>query len=217
MNRNTLKIALGIATVFFLIVAIVLFVLGLTLDISTLPRVILIIVSLLAFVLGVELGYFVYLLIDKNPNYFLYNTQTKRNMSVQKLTFQHINSRMNRYLSGYATSEGRIWNDRVFDDPYLEMEDEFRPLVAYKLLFGLAEKDAEAGWKCLENSSDDTVAFICKGLRANGDGEFATAIENVMSQKPVNIKVIRDYLIRNRKYMQNKMFKYVIDNIDKFQ
>jgi len=124
---------------------------------------------------------------------------------------------MNRYLSGYATSEGRIWNDRVFDDPYLEMEDEFRPLVAYKLLFGLAEKDAEAGWKCLENSSDDTVAFICKGLRANGDGEFATAIENVMSQKPVNIKVIRDYLIRNRKYMQNKMFKYVIDNIDKFQ
>ncbi len=217
MNRNTLKIALGVATVFFLIVAIVLFVLGLTLDISTLPKVILIIVSILALALGVELGYFVYLLIDKNPNYFLYNPQTKRNISVQKLTFQNVNSRMNRFLSGYAASEGKIWNDRVFDDPYLEMEDEFRPLVAYKLLFGLADKDAEAGWKCLENASDDTIAFICKGLRANNDNEFATAIENVMAQKPVNIKVIRDYLVRNRKYMQNKMFKYVLENIDKFQ
>lgn len=217
MNRNTLKIALSVATVFFLIVAIVLFVLGLTLDISTLPKVILIIVSILALALGVELGYFVYLLIDKKPNYFLYNPQTKRNISVQKLTFQTVNSRMNRFLSGYAASEGKIWNDRVFDDPYLEMEDEFKPLVAYKLLFGLADKDAEAGWRCLENASDDTIAFICKGLRANNDNEFATAIENVMAQKPVNIKVIRDYLVRNRKYVQNKMFKYVLENIDKFQ
>ena len=217
MNRNTLKIALSVATVFFSIVAIVLFVLGLTLDISTLPKVILIIVSILALALGVELGYFVYLLIDKKPNYFLYNPQTKRNISVQKLTFQNVNSRMNRFLSGYATSEGKIWNDRVFDDPYLEMESEFKPLVAYKLLFGLADKDAEAGWRCLENASDDTIAFICKGLRTNNDNEFATAIENVMAQKPVNIKVIRDYLVRNRKYMQNKMFKYVLENIDKFQ
>ena len=217
MNRNTLKIALSVATVFFSIVAIVLLVLGLTLDISTLPKVILIIVSILALALGVELGYFVYLLIDKKPNYFLYNPQTKRNISVQKLTFQNVNSRMNRFLSGYATSEGKIWNDRVFDDPYLEMESEFKPLVAYKLLFGLADKDAEAGWRCLENASDDTIAFICKGLRANNDNEFAMAIENVMAQKPVNIKVIRDYLVRNRKYMQNKMFKYVLENIDKFQ
>ena len=217
MNRNTLKIALGVATVFFLIVAIVLFVLGLTLEISTLPKVILIIVSILAFILGIELGYFVYLLIDKNPNYFLYNPQTKRNISVQKLTFQNVNSRMNRFLSGYAASEGKIWNDRVLDNPYLEMEEEFKPLVAYKLLFGLADKDAEAGWRCLENASEDTLAFICKGLRANNDKEFANAFESVMSQKPVNVKVIRDYLVRNKKYMQNKMFKYVLENIDKFQ
>ena len=65
MNRNTLKIVLGVATVFFVIVAIVLFVLGLTLDISTLPRVILIIIAVLAFALALELGYFMYLLIDK--------------------------------------------------------------------------------------------------------------------------------------------------------
>jgi hypothetical protein len=183
---------------------------------SALPRVILIIVALLALLLSVELGYFTYLLIDKNPNFFLYNTQTKRNISVQKLTFQMINSRMNRFLSGYATSEGKFWNDRVLDNPYLDMEDKFKPLVAYKLLYGLASNDAEAGWRCLENASDDTIAFICKALRANGDNEFAGTIESIMKQNSVNIKMIRDYLIRNKKYIQNKMFRYVCENIESF-
>jgi hypothetical protein len=216
MNRNTLKIALGIATVFFTIVAIVLFILGVTLELSTLPRVILIIVAILSLILAAELGYFTYLLVDRKPNYFLYNTQTKRNISVQKLTFQMINSRMNRFLSGYATSEGKFWNDRVLDDPYLDMEEIFKPLVAYKLLYGLAANDAEAGWRCLENASDDTMTFICKALRSGGDGDFASAIESIMKQKPVNIRMIRDYLIRNKKYVSNKMFRYVCENIDKF-
>ena len=216
MNRNTLKIALGIATVFFTIVAIVLFILGVTLELSTLPRVILIIVAILSLILAAELGYFTYLLVDRKPNYFLYNTQTKRNISVQKLTFQMINSRMTRFLSGYATSEGKFWNDRVLDDPYLDMEEIFKPLVAYKLLYGLAANDAEAGWRCLENASDDTMTFICKALRSGGDGDFASAIESIMKQKPVNIRMIRDYLIRNKKYVSNKMFRYVCENIDKF-
>lgn len=216
MNRNKLKIILGAATALFVVVAVVLFVLGLTLDLSTPPKVLLIIVSVLALVLAAELGYFTYLLVDRRPNYFLYNAQSRRNISVQKLTFQTVNARMNKFLSGYATSEGKIWNERVLDNPYLDMPAEFRPLVAYKLLFGLAEKDAEAGWRCLENASSDTVTFICRGLRANKDAEFAATIENIMSQKPINIKLLRDYLVRNRKYMQNRMFRYVCENIDRF-
>lgn len=216
MDRNKLKIVLGIATALFLIVAVVLFILGLSLDLALLPKIVLIIVSVLALALAVELGYFTYLLIDKNPNYFLYNPKTKRNISVQKLNFATVNSRMNRFLSKYATSEGKIWNDRVLDNPYLEMPAEFKPLVAYKLLFGLAEKDAEAGWRCLENASDDTVHFICEELRANNDNDFASALENLMSQKPVNIRVIRDYLVRNKRYVQNKMLKYTVANIEKF-
>lgn len=216
MSRNTLKILLGVATVFFAVVAVVLFILGVTLELSAFPKVVLIIISVLALMLSAELGYFTFLLIDKKPNYFLYNPNTKRNISVQKLTFGRVNSRMNRFLSSYAASEGKIWNDRVLDDPYLEMEPQFKPLVAYKLLYGLAEKDAEAGWRCMENASDETILFICNGLRANGDNELAATIENLMAQKPVNIKIIRDYLVRNIKYIQKKMLRFVLDNVDKF-
>ena len=216
MDRNKLKILLVAATVFFFIVAVVLLVLGMVLEISTLPKVVLIIVALLCLTLSIEFGYFTYLMIDTKPNYFLYNPQTRRNMSVQKLTFQTINARMNRFLSGYASSEGKVWNDRVFDNPYLEMPEEFKPLVAYKLLFGLAEKDSEAGWKCLENASEETVLFVTNGLELNKDSEFAAAFSNLMSQRPINIKVIRDYLVKNKRYIQSKMTKYVIDNISCF-
>lgn len=215
MDRNKLKIILACATAFALVISIVLFVLALALELDTLPKIILILVSVLCLALTVELGYFTYLMIDKNPNYFLYNPQTRRNISVQKLTFQTINARMNRFLSGYASSEGKIWNERVLDNPYLEMPEEFKPLVAYKMLFGLADKDAEAGWKCLENASDDTVAFICNGLKLNGDGELATNLTQML-QKPVNMAVVRDYLVRNKRYLQSKMTKYVVENIDNF-
>ena len=215
MDRNKLKIILGAATAVALIIAVVLFVLAMALELDTLPKVLLIIVSVICLALAVELGYFWYLMIDKNPNYFLYNPQMRRNISVQKLTFQTINARMNRFLSGYASSEGRIWNERVLDNPYLEMPEEFKPLVAYKLLYGLADKDAEAGWKCLENASEDTVSFICDGLGMNNDNELAATLKQML-QAPVNMTVVRDYLVRNKRYLQSKMTKYVIDNIDNF-
>ena len=216
MNRNKLKLALGLAAIFFAIIAVVLLILGIVLEMSVLPRVILIIISVLCLALAGELGYFMYLNMDTKPNYFLYNPQTKRNISVQKLTFQTINARMNRFLSGYAASEGKLWNDRILDNPYLDMPKEFKPLVAYKMLHGLAEKDAEAGWKCLANASEDTVKFICSAIEASGDKPFADMFGNIMLNKPVDMKMVRDYLIRNKKYMQSKMTKYVVMNIELF-
>ncbi|MBR4305329.1 MAG: hypothetical protein IKT78_00610 [Ruminiclostridium sp.] len=215
MDRNKLKVILGAGTALSLCVGIVLFVLSLALSMHVFPKVMLILVAVVALALAVELGYFTYLMMDKKPNYFLYNSQTRHNISVQKLTFQTINSRMNRFLSGYASSEGKIWNARVLDNPYLEMPQEFKPLVAYKLLYGLAEKDADAGWECLENASEETLLFIYNGISMNNDKDFAFNFAQ-LTQRPMNIKLVRDYLIRNKRYMQGKMTKYVVENIDKF-
>ena len=215
MDRNKLKVILGVGTALSLCVGIVLFVLSLALNMHVFPRVMLILVSVVAVALAIELGYFTYLMMDKKPNYFLYNSQIKHNISVQKLTFQTINSRMNRFLSGYASSEGKIWNARVLDNPYLDMPQEFKPLVAYKLLYGLAEKDADAGWECLENASEETLLFIYNGISMNNDKDFAFNFAQ-LTQRPMNIKLVRDYLIRNKRYMQGKMTKYVVENIDRF-
>ena len=135
-----------------------------------------------------------------NPNYFLYDPSIKRNISVQKLTFDMVNAKMIRFLSNYAASEAKIWKDRVLDNPYLEMPEEFKPLVAYKLVYGLAENDTPAAWACLEGASDDTIGFICGAISKIGDTNFAMALKKSMSEKPVNMTALRASLLKNKKY-----------------
>ena len=172
------------------------------------------IVSGLSFVLFIEIGYLFLLNMGTAANYFLYDPASKRNVSVQKLNFGVVNARTGRYLSGFAASEGKIWNDRVLDN--VDIAPEFKPLVAYKLLYSIADKDVDGGWACLENASSKTIVFICEALNANSDFEFSNNFGKMMADKPLNMPMIRDYLVRNKKYMQSRMLKYVVENIDLF-
>ena len=216
MEQKKIRLIVGIASIVAAVLFVVLLILGIFYDGSTLAKTLLIIISVLVLALAGELGYLFMLFGDTKPNYFLFNSNSNRNIAVQKLTFQNINVRMNRYLAAYAPSEGKIWTDRVFDNPYLEMDDAFKPLVGYKLLYDLAERDFDAGWRCFDLASDETVNFIASAIEMNGEADMAKALREFKSAKPTNLKYVRDYLVGNRKYLQSKMFKYTVDNIDLF-
>ena len=219
MNQNKLKLWFGVASVFFAIVAIALLLVGILaieFDKAAFVRVIVIVISVLCFLIAAELAYMFLIESDSTPNYFLYNPQTKRNIPVQKMTFQLINSRMNRYLSGFATSEGKLWTSRILDNPNLEMEEKFRPAVAYKLLYDLAERDHEQGWKCFEIASEETVEFICASLELNYDTDMARTLRQMKKTTPLNLKYVRDYLVKNRPYLNKKLCLYIYDNIQLF-
>lgn len=216
MNQNRLKLILGVTSGVALLAAILLFVLGITVVQSIATRVVMIIASVLALALALEVLYLFFMSGDTHPNYFLYDSRQARNISVQKLTFQTINVKMNRYLSNYASSEGKLWTDRILDNPNLDMNDSFKPLVAYKLLFDLAEHDSENGWKCFELASVETVSFLCAALEMNGDEEMGQNLRQMKAATPINLKYVRDYLVRNRQYLKEKMRRYVFDNIQAF-
>lgn len=207
---------LGIASGVGAAVAVALLIVGITYSGGTLVKVLLFVTAFLVLLLAGEIFYLFMLTRDTKPNYFLFNSKTNRNIPVQKLTFADVNSRMNKYLSTYAPSEGKLWTDRALDNPYIDMDTNFRPIVAYKLLYDLAEFDSEAGWKCFLLASDETVEFIANGLEQNAESEMAKTIKQLKASKPLNLKYVRDYLVGNRKYIQRKMFKYVTDNIDEF-
>ena len=216
MNQNRLKLILAITSGVALLAAILLFVFGIFVVQSIATKVVMIIAAVLALALALEVLYLFFMSSDSRPNYFLYDNRQGRNISAQKLTFQIINAKMNRYLSSYAASEGKLWTDRILDNPYLEMADEFKPMVAYKLLFDLAEHDSENGWKCFEVASVETVEFLCAALDMNGDQEMAQNLRQMKSATPINVKYVRDYLVRNRQYLKEKMRRYVFENIQKF-
>ena len=214
MDRKTVKIIVGAVAIFCFILAVVAALVAILADLNTPAAIILGIVAVCCLALAVELGYLFLLNKNAKANYFLYDSATKRNVSVNKLSFAVVNARTGRYLSHFATSEGKIWNERVLDTA--EIDSEFAPLIAYKLLFSLADKDVDAGWKCLENASSKTIVFICESLNANSDFEFSNNFGKMMAEKPLNMPMIRDYLVRNKKYMQNRMLKYVVENINLF-
>ena len=218
MNQNRLKMVLGIVSAALLVLAILLLVFSLTLIKTTATRVVMIIAAVLAFVMAALLAYLMLLANDARPNYFLYDSQLKRNIPVQKLTFETVNIRMNRCLSGYGKSIGKIWTDRILENPSLDMNDEFKPLVAYKLLYDLAAHDSDNAWKCFEYASYETVDFIGNALEMNGDNEMADCLRQMKSGLNVkcDIKYVRDYVVSNIDYLKARMFRYVRDNIDQF-
>lgn len=219
MNRKKFDLIITVACALFAIVAVVLLIFGIVYDGNhTLTKVLLIVSAVLSLALAGELAYLRWF-SDKGekPNYFLYDAGAKRNVGADKLTVGIVSKRMDRYFSHYAPSEGKLWTDKILENPALEMEDEFKPLVAYKLLFDLAEKDVEKGWKCLELASYETVDTVCRFLEMNAETEIAGNIRKMKQVQPFQIKYLRDYLVSNREYIQTKMMMYVRDNIEKFQ
>ena len=218
MDQKKLNLGCLIAAAFFAVLAIILLVVGIVYDGEhAFTKVLLIIVSLISLALAAELLYLVWISGSGHPNYFLYDSKIKKNISLQKLTFQMVDSRMNRFFAGYASSEGKIWTEGILDNPYLEMAEEFKPLVAYKLLFDIARADNEKAWKCFEISSVSTVDFICRGLEQNGDAELAKNVKMMKMTQPFQLKYIRDYLVNNKGYIQSRMMRYIRENIDRFE
>ncbi len=216
MNKEQIKLLLCIASALLLVLAIGLFIFGIVFDGTGFAKALIFVAAVLVLVLACELAYIFLLTRMVKPNYFLFNPSLNSNIPVEKLTFEVIDKRMNRYLSNFTDSESKLWTDRVLDDPKIAIDAAFKPLVAYKLLFDIANFDSEAGWKCFVLASGATIEFIARGVAQNGDTELARALVQLKSAKPVNMKQTRDYLVGNKKYLQKKLYKYVVENIALF-
>lgn len=217
MDKKKMKLYSLIFASLAAVLFVVMLVAGILYSASAITKIVLFVIAAFVLLLAVELG-FMFILFgeDKQKNYFLYDPATGRCVSPNKLTFAMVNVKMNKYLSAYATSEGKLWTDGVLADPSLAMNDVYKPLVAYKLLFDLADRDFETGWKCFAMASAKTVEFIAKGLDMNGDTAFASKLRNIKSADPVNLQLVRELLVRNKKYLQSKMLRYTLENIEKF-
>ena len=218
MNQKNLKKLFATIAIIAAVAAVILLFVAIAVDGESVPVVkgSLIAVVVLCFLLAGEFFFLYYIENEVKPNYFLYDENTRRNIPVQKMNFEVINRKLNRYLSTYASSEGSLWTDRILDNPNLDMENKFKPAVAYRLLFGLADKDVDRGWSCFELASTETVEFICSALDSCGETEVARTLRHLKAANPINLKYVRDYLVNNKAYIRTKLCNYVYDNISKF-
>jgi hypothetical protein len=216
MDQKRVNLLLKIGGILFAVLGVALIIFGIFYDKSVLGKVLLFVAALVVALLAAELTYLSLMLKNVKPNFFLYNPSTNSNTSVENLTFEAANARMNKYLAKFASSEGKYWTEKVLEDPSLDISSDYKPLVAYKLLYDIAENDSDAGWKCFVISSEETVGYIADGVAQNGDDQLADTLRQLKGAKPLNMKQTRDFLVGNKKYIKKKFFKYLTENIDKF-
>ena len=156
---------------------------------------------------------------DEQANFFLYDNKRKTNIPVEELDFERVNRQMTVVMANLVDSDAVIWTKDVFTEKHEEIYDEdgsLVPLVAYKILYDLADRASESVWNLYLASHVSIVDSIVSALEQNGDSELGKAFKFLHENANGSYERTEKFLLDNRKYIQNKMVKYVKANIEKF-
>lgn len=219
--KDNLLLIMSIAAGALILGGVVLIVLGIMLAKTTFFKVMFIIMSIVMILLGCVITYFVLLVKDhgfedEEPNLFLYDANTQRNLSADVLTFDLVNKRMAFFMSRVSSSIRQIWTENIFEnDEAFDDVDELKTLLAYKMIYDLADKDIPGLWQLYLSADSELIEEICENIASNGD-EFGKYIVKLHSSANGSYEKSRKFLTDNKAYLENKMFNCAKRNIEKF-
>ena len=156
---------------------------------------------------------------SEKANFFLYDAKTKSNISVDELDFAQINRKMSFVMTTLASSSAAAWNENVFSEEneiFADGDDAFVPLVAYKMLYDLCERANEEVWQNYIDADESLIDAISAAIELNDDHDLGKAFRFLHQNAEGDYERTEKFLSDNKKYIQNKMIKYVKANIDRF-
>ncbi len=160
-----------------------------------------------------------YLLIsrDTEPNFFLFDRAKKKNIAIDKLNFSIVNERMSFFLTLVCEKPEDLWLEGVLDDNRkFGYRGVYKPLVAYKMLYDLGDKDNTAYWEILRNATPETIDSLCTALERGGEQEMVKAFRYIHQNFRDDDKKMRDFVCGNLRYIRGKMLAYVKRHIELF-
>ena len=155
---------------------------------------------------------------DENANFFLYDQRSKRNISVDALEFDGVNKKMTYVMAKLVTNASKVWTTNLFADnkEFFEENEVFKPLVAYKALYDLVDRSNESIWNLYLMADKSVIGSIADALAMNSDDDLGKAIKFLHENASGDYERTRKFLDDNKRYIQNKMTKYVKLHISKF-
>ena len=187
---------------------------------STFYKVCLAIISILCVLMGVGLLFCLFLGRDNDPNFFLYDPKTARNIPVSELDFERINSRMGYFMTTLSTSLEKLWSDNALDSrsEKFGVNEVYKPLAAYKMIYDLAEIDSPEGWRLFLNASPAAITSLTDALLLNGeDAMVKTLIKAYNTASSIDdYEWLSDFLKGNKPYISRRMTAYVRKNMEWF-
>ena len=177
-------------------------------------------ISILCILMGVGLLFCIYLGRDNDPNFFLYDPKTARNIPESELDFERINNRMSYFMTTLSTSLERLWSENALDarPEKFGVNEVYKPLAAYKMIYDLAEIDLPEGWRLFLNASPAAIKTLTDALILNGEGAMAQTLikaYNTASNSD-DYEWLSDFLKGNKPYISRRMTEYVRKNMEWF-
>ena len=221
-----MKINMKHLSIVLLIVAGVLILGGIVLlafvvpNVSIFYKVCLIFISLFCLLMGVGVLFLLYLARDTDPNFFLYDTKSGTNISADELTFDRVNSRMSYFMTTLTTSQEKLWAENALNasPERFGINEIYRPLAAYKMLYDLTEIDRPEGWALFLCATPSAIDALLDALEENGEEAMSKALYHAYNSASGrdDIEWLRDFLLGNAKYIRRRMLGYVQKNIEWF-
>ena len=215
--KKWMPIIMTAVAVISLIGSILLFAIALPKADVPYKTVLTIIMAVLMAVLTLLIVFYLLLTRDVEPNFFLFDRAKKRNIPVEELTFTIVNERMSFYLTMVCESAEQLWEEDVLErDRLLGQRRVYRPLLAYKMLYDLADKDIAKYWDLLICAKPETVNSLCGALEQGGEREMVKAFRFIMENYRDKPEKIKDFVCCNSRYIRGRMLGYIKKNIEYF-
>ena len=176
-----------------------------------------VIIAAFMFLLSALIGIYLWLNRDTEPNFFLFDRQRKRNISVDDLTFKFANERLSFLLTTVSQSAEDLWHEDVLENELkLGYRKVYRPLIAYKMLYDLADKNVDSYWEYLLTATPETILSIARALEQAGEKEMVKAFIFIMENYRGEPAKIRNFVLGNQKYIRGRIMAYIKRNIELF-
>ena len=182
-------------------------------------KVLFVLFGIVLIALGCSLLFFAMLVAtNENANYFLYDPRTKTNMPIDNLTFELVNKKMTYVMTKLVAYATKVWTENLFtsNDEFFADGEIFRPLIAYKVIYDLCDRSNETIWNLYLMADGAIIDSVAEALEDNDDGELGKAFKFLHENASGDYERTQKFLNDNKKYIQNKMIKYVKTNASKF-
>lgn len=221
INEKKIVLALFVGGAIVLVVGILLLALAVPAVASTFHKVMWSLTAVISMLLGGVLLWLAYLYRDTDANFFRYDPHTGRNIPLKEVDFDRINSRMAAYENRISASYDSLWKGDIFTECDAERfgpEEVYRPLLAYKMLYDLAEIDRDESWELFTGAEPELVNSLADALRDAGEDKMADAVVDAYNrvEDVTEIAWIRDFIKGNQKYIQRRVLHYVHKNDELF-
>ena len=150
-------------------------------------------------------------------HFFLYDRRRARSRRYHELDGIAVQDAMGFYLKEFAKDQISLW--RELPKPLLSQLDaqsQFKPLVTYRLLYVLAEADAERIYRTFSEANDRVVTYLCHAIADEGDNEMADFVYHLKNKRIEDRERVVQFFQKNKQRFAARALKCVERNFELF-